>query len=193
MAKKSFIQMRLTKVKYFDRDIFQAISEGHRKALSKFGAYVRSDAKKLLRTAKALKPKSFSRFGLTEKSKGTISLKRRGKYIRVSGNPSKPGTPPRSVRGQLKKFLDFEYEDTFIPDVVIGPVKLPQRPNLLSKHPVPAIHEQRKSSHAIVRRRTKKNVKIRQRYPQRPYMVPAFEKNKKKVQLKRIYTNVIKA
>lgn len=169
----SFIQMRLRKARFFDRDIFRGVEEGHKRALARFGAFVRSDARKSMRNARVRKT-----------ARNTITTRRKGKQVRVSRKPSAPGTPPRAVQGDIKRFLFFEYENK---NVVIGPWKLPHKTK--TRHPVPAMHEQRHPSHAIVRRRFKRRT-VTQRYPQRPFMVPAFEKNKKK--LPGLYKDTVK-
>jgi len=173
---ESFIGFRIRTARFFDRDLLKAISNGHKRALSKFGAFIRSDAKRSMRTARVRK-----------RRKGTRQVVRKGVVVRIAKSGSPEGTPPRAIYGHIKRFLFFEFDDSKGPNVVVGPWKLQEKTR--TKHPVPAIHEQRKKSHAFVRRRIKGKT-VNQRYPQRPYMVPAFEKNKKK--LRGLYRDVIR-
>lgn len=204
MPKQSYMQRRLKKIKFFDRDVLKGISVGHAKALARFGAYVRSDAKRSLRTARSL-DKSIASGRRKKGTKGTIRVYRPawktdkmggvidegGKKIRILRNPSTPGSPPRSIKGQLKRFLFFSYDDSNGPNVVVGSEWLPQAKNLVSKFPVPAMHEQNSPLHKYVTRRKKKNSGlVAQKYPERPYMKPAFASNIPK--LPTIYKDVIK-
>ena len=74
---------------FFDRGAVQAaVDEGTRKALSKFGAYVRTRAKSSIRKRKSI---------------------------------SKPGFPPSSHAGDLRRLILFQY-DKPKNSVVIGPL-----------------------------------------------------------------------
>lgn len=72
--------MRNNLVFFDDKAILKAVDKGTRKALSKWGAYVRSDARRSLRNAKKNRPNS------------------------------RPGEPPRLHTGELKRFLFFAYD-----------------------------------------------------------------------------------
>lgn len=72
--------MRGNLVFFDDKAILRAVDKGTRKALSKWGAYVRSDARRSLRKATKKKP------------------------------ASRPGEPPRIHTGELKRFLFFAYD-----------------------------------------------------------------------------------
>jgi hypothetical protein len=116
-----------------------------RRALSKFGAYVRSDAKRSIRKA-AQGKKGWSK-------------------------PSKPGTPPRSRIGTLKQHIYFAYEPTKR-NVVIGPALLARArtDNLVMLE------------HGGQRQMTlptygNQKVTTRAKYPARPFMRPALERN----------------
>lgn len=179
--KQSYVEVRLKNAKFFDRNVIRGTSAAHHDAMSRFGAYVRDTAKKSMRTARTRKT-----------SRNTITVlvgpPGRQSFRRITATPSKPGRPPRSIKGQLKRFLIFEYS-SFFKNVVIGPIWLPQAKGLRTKHPVPAMHEQKEASHAFVRRQIYNKV-VSSIYPQRPYMAPAFDKNTKK--LRRLYRNSIK-
>lgn len=161
------IGVRAAKAQFFDRYVKDRVGAMHRKALSKFGRNVRKDARALMKTARKRK----------RKTKNTMAIRRRGQLIQVSSVPSPPGTAPRSVRGHLKRFLFFLYEPRS-KNVVIGPILLPRARNA-GNAPVPAVHEQKRRSEGIVHKRSRrKRKRYTVRYPRRPYMIPAFEKNK---------------
>ena len=73
----------------FDRNVFRGVKKAHLKALSKFGAFVRSDAKRSMRQARALKR--------TTKTAATRKVILRGKTSQIRKRGSKPGTPPRAI------------------------------------------------------------------------------------------------
>ena len=76
---------------FFDRQgVAKKVDSATKRALSKFGAYVRQTAKTSIRKRKSV---------------------------------SKPGDPPRSHSGLLKRFIFFGYEPQKR-SVVIGPTKL---------------------------------------------------------------------
>lgn len=77
---------------FFDRPITKSLDQAARKALSKFGAFVRTSARS--------------------------SIRRRQR-------PSDAGSPPSSHTGILKRFLFFAY-DPFRKSVVVGPAKTNQ-------------------------------------------------------------------
>lgn len=82
------------KTLFFDRQrVLKAVDSARRKVLSKFGAFVRQRARSSIRPG----------------GKGNIV--------------SKPGQPPRSHVGLLKRFLFFAFDETS-KSVVIGPAKI---------------------------------------------------------------------
>ena len=143
------IGMKLNKAKsqFFDRAKVQnAISRRERKVLSRFGAFVRSDAK--------------------------ASIRRRKR-------PSKPGQGPTNQTGRLKKNIFFVYSHSRR-SVIIGPTLLngsTNAPEILEQGGVTTVHSVR-----TVRQRNGKRKQIRVtkrvQIEPRPYMGPAFEKNK---------------
>ena len=100
--------------------------------------------------------------------------------IRKRKNPSAPGSPPSSHCGLLKKFIWFGYEPNRR-SVVIGPARLGgnsrgQAPELLEYGGITTIR----------RRKRRRRIRIRAR----PYMGPAFEKER--TQLPALWKNSIK-
>lgn len=121
MAVASF-QLRTVTGSFFDRGIVtRAMSKQEKTVLSKFGAYVRQRAKSSIRKAKQ---KAMSDLTPDE----LLTYKIIAARAKKEGRPrpkrplasSKPGEPPRSVLGYLKKFLYFAY-DAGTKSVVIGP------------------------------------------------------------------------
>jgi len=178
---RKFFGVKIKDLKFFDRAVVQGLERGHKRALSRFGAFVMRDARQSLKTARARK---------TARNTITVLRGRPGekRKVRVTRTPSKDGDPPRSVIGTLKRGIVFEYEPARRaggrPNVVIGPKLVPQSRLLQSRHPVPAMHEQKQKYHKFVRRRHPRTRKtINQVYPDRPYMKPAFKKNRRKVSI----------
>lgn len=84
------------------------------------------------------------------------------------GKPSAPGTPPKVRRGQLKRFLFFVW-DTFSRSVVVGPQSF--FPGKIEQ--IPGVHEH---GGTLTRRSRKKKRSYVARYPARPFMLPAHQK-----------------
>ena len=106
--------------------------------------------------------KVLSRFGAFVRRGARSSIRKRKSV-------SKPGAPPSSHTGLLKRNIFFVYE----PDrsnVVIGPIQLN------SGTDAPALLEHGGSA---TRRRRKK--RVRMTYRPRPFMGPAFEREKPKL------------
>ncbi|MBI1372480.1 MAG: hypothetical protein GC159_06935 [Phycisphaera sp.] len=101
--------------------------------------------------------KVLSRFGAFVRRTARQSIRKRKK-------PATPGSPPSSHIGLLKKFIFFGYEPQKR-SVVIGPVRLSQK----GRGEAPALLEH--GGTGKVRRK-------RVRYRPRPYMGPAFEKER---------------
>lgn len=127
------MSLKSAKGAFFDRPaVKKTVDHATRRNLSKFGAFVRQRAKtSIRRPSKSAKPRI-----------------------------SKPGRPPYSHTGLLKKFLFFAY-DANQQSVVIGPVQLRK-----SDGRAPSLLE-----HGGVAQRDGE----RQRYRPRPYMQPAFD------------------
>lgn len=128
----------------------------------------------------------FDRVAVTSSvSKAGIKvLSRFGSYVRRSArqlikNPTKskphsaPGEPPRNQLGLLKNFIFFSF-DPVARSVVIGPVKLPRTGN------APEALEYGGPTTISVRQGNRRK-KVRKVIEARPYMQPAFDKNKDKI------------
>jgi len=111
--------------------------------------------------------KVLSRFGAFVRRAAKSSIARRKRV-------SSPGQPPSSHSGLLKKFIFFGYEPANR-NVVIGPAKLNQKigdaPHALERGGVSTVVEGLRGS------RRKRRVKIKAR----PFMGPAFNKEKPKL------------
>lgn len=92
---------------FFTPELRKYVDEKTANALSKFGAYVRKEARDLIRRQK---------------------------------KPSKPGNPPSSPTGRLKKSILFFY-DKKAKSVVIGPIKFSGVQLRQTNKPVPAVLE----------------------------------------------------
>ncbi len=165
------IGVAAAKTQFFDRQVFAAYERAEKLALSKFGAYVRSDARKSMRRAPKRKRIVGRNFGARDE---------RGRFLKATGGRevvqyghSSAGNPPYTIKGQLRRFIYFLY-DRFKQNVIIGPIKLARKSG--SGVPVPGLHEH--SGHQMVRFGRKQVVA---HYPARPYMRPAGEKNVKKL------------
>ena len=91
--------------------------------------------------------------------------------IRKRKRASRPGQPPSSHTGLLKKFIFFGYEPAKR-SVVIGPVRLTQK----GRGEAPSLLEYGGST-KVKHRGTRKRAKVRPR----PFMRPAFEKEQPKL------------
>lgn len=121
---------------FFDRDaVMRKADAATRRALSRFGAFVRRTAKGSIRKRKKASP---------------------------------PGSPPSSHTGLLKKFIFFGY-DPSARSVVIGPARLNQK----GQGDAPSLLEY--GGRATIKRRGETKSAV---YPARPFMGPAFEKEK---------------
>ena len=106
--------------------------------------------------------KVLSRFGAFVRRGARSSIRRRKSV-------SQPGSPPSSHTGLLKRNIFFVYERQRS-NVVIGPILLNKGTD------APAILEHGGS---VTRRRRKK--RVRMTYRPRPFMGPAFEREKPKL------------
>ena len=136
-----------TRTFFYSRKVLRLLDKKTHAGLKRFGSYVRTTARR--------------------------SIKPVGK----SGQPSKPGQPPKSRRGLLKNFIFYGF-DLAKRSVVIGPQKI-----VGLKGKIPNVLEyggniKNKSKHRTV---TSSKVSAR------PYMGPAFKKAKK--QLSSLWSN----
>lgn len=135
---------------FFDRkEVRDALDKGTRKALSKFGSFVRTGSRRSIRNAPMADAKT-----------GAILKGRRKKGVAVRQAVSQPGKPPFSHTGLLRKFILFGF-DAAAKSVVIGPILA------ASESGAPQSLEEG----GTTRTRRGKVVTIRPR----PYMAPAFK------------------
>lgn len=117
------------------------------------------DRKSVIRAADRATRKVLSRFGAFVRRAARSSIRRRKRV-------SRPGQPPTSWTGLLRRFLFFSYEPRKR-SVVIGPARLNkgdgEAPRLLEHG-------------GTVARRGRGGKRRVLRYRARPYMGPAFEK-----------------
>lgn len=147
---------------FFDRPIVERLNRTAVRGLSRFGAYVRRDARKSLRKARQktlaeLTDDERRRFRIRQQ----IAKRQGGPRPKRPLAPSKPGEPPRMIQGDIKKFLFFAYEPQER-SVVIGPARTSGGTG------APETLEQ--GGHV-----TLKNGRVR--IEPRPSMKPAFDKN----------------
>jgi len=143
------IDMRFKQFFFDAKTVTSRVDSATRKVLSKFGAFVRRTAKNSIKKAPFVsrKPRGKERTDLRRKS-------------------SRPGKPPFSQTGLLKKFIFFGYE-TAKRSVVIGPARLTQR----GRGEAPSLLEHGGSG--VVQRRGRRK---RVTYASRPFMGPAMTK-----------------
>lgn len=96
--------------------------------------------------------------------------------IRKRRSSAPPGSPPSSHTGLLKRFIFFGY-DAQARSVVIGPARLDQRgrgeaPSLLEHGGVATL------TRRTGRRQARNQARRQVRYRPRPFMGPAFERQK---------------
>lgn len=119
------------------------------------------DRQAVISKVDAASRKVLSKFGAFVRRSAKSSIRKRKK-------PAPPGSPPSSHTGLLKKFIFFGY-DPERQSVVIGPTRLNQK----GRGEAPPLLEYGGKA-TLVRRGKKK----RTTYKARPYMGPAFEKEK---------------
>lgn len=128
----------VTKEMFFDRQaVIRAADRGTRRALSRFGAFVRTSARHSIRKRKAV---------------------------------SEPGQPPSSHVGLLRKLIYFGY-DAARRSVVIGPTPLHGTAE------VPPLLEYGGKA----RRPDRRGGRVTAVYRPRPFMGPAFERERAKL------------
>lgn len=137
---------------FFDRQaVISAVDKASRKVFARSGALVRAIARKSMRR------------------------------VRPDAPPAPPGSPPRSRKGLLKRFMFYVF-DPSSKTVVVGPALLPRmrRRDLT----IPQLHEHGGETRAVIReirwekgrRRRVETRKRKLRFPRRPYMEPALAK-----------------
>lgn len=172
------------KAGFFDSDaVMKAVDDASRKALSKAGAFIMTDAKRSMRPAKqapasSLKPAQQASF------KRRMKLFKEGKIAQKPKRPlvaSKPGEPPRTRVGFIKKFLYFAF-DSQTKSVVVGPAllnKTTMAQATLEEGGTAVIKSLRFVTRdgQVTTETTSKTITIEPR----PYMQPAYGRNKEKV------------
>ena len=126
------------------------------------------DRAKVKRAVDAATRRVLSKFGAFVRRRARSS-------IRARKAVSEPGQPPTNRTGVLRDGIIFAYEQSFRPNVVIGPVLTNQsaRAHRAAQGTVPQVLEE--GGEIIVK--TKKQSRLA-RIQARPYMQPAFEKEK---------------
>jgi hypothetical protein len=122
------------------------------------------DNEKIIRSVDTATRKVLSRFGAFVRRTARGSIRKRKKT-------SPPGKPPTSHTGLLKQFIFFSYEPQR-KNVVIGPMRLTQN----NRGDAPSALEYG-GTVMLDRGKDKTQVSVRSR----PYMGPAFEKEKQKL------------
>lgn len=113
------------KLTFFDRPaVLNATDKASRKVLSKFGAFVRTRARRSIRKAKQTPVGEMTEEQVKEYRKQVSIAKYYGrKKPKRPLQASKPGQPPRSVIGLLRQFILFGF-DAAKNSVVVGPARL---------------------------------------------------------------------
>lgn len=119
------------------------------------------DSAKVIRQTDKATRRVFSKFGAFVRRTARRSIRSRKKT-------SEPGKPPSSHIGLLKKFIFFGYESQK-KSVVIGPARLSRN----SRGQAPSLLEY--GGHTTIKRGKKRH---RVNIKARPFMGPAFEKEK---------------
>lgn len=143
----------ISKGMFFDSEaVMKAVSAADRKVLSKFGAFVRTTARRSIRPA------------VVKNKKAVRAAKKAGtKTPKIEYQASQPGEAPRSRQGDLKRFILFGYEPE-ARNVVIGPTLVGDRASE-TPHRLEYGGEFRS-------KKTGKTIKV----AKRPFMKPAFDK-----------------
>ena len=121
------LKLKIADVKkmFFDREaVTGAVDKASMKVLSKFGAFVRTAARQSIRPARQKPLEELTEEQLKAYQRAVAIAKKSGKpKPRRPMQSSKPGQPPRSHLGLLKRFILFGY-DRDSNAVVIGPARL---------------------------------------------------------------------
>jgi len=119
------ITFRAAKSNFFDRaKVVRAVNRARRKALSRVGAFVRTRARRSIRKPRQMTLAEMSPEQREQHEQRVRRARRRGRpRPKRPRAASKPGEPPRSPTGTLKKFLFFAF-DQRTESVVVGPVAL---------------------------------------------------------------------
>lgn len=144
------VDFKTAKANFVDRKaVLSYVEKKQKRALSKFGAFVRATARQSIRKRK---------------------------------KASRPGQPPTNQTGLLKKFIFYFYDERE-GSVVVGPVKLKRNPDALE-----ALEFGGRFDRSIGRGSGRKRRRVL--YKARPFMQPAYEKEKP--QLDRVWSEAAK-
>lgn len=152
---------------FFDRPaVTGAVDRAAVRVLSRFGAFVRQTARRSIRKPKQMKlsdmsPEQRESFRIRKE----IAARRGETPPKRPAAPSRPGKPPRSQTGLLRKFIFFSF-DRATSSVVVGPQDVPTA----GPADVPRILEEG----GMTKITTGPNEGQRRRVAARPYMGPAF-------------------
>ncbi len=106
------VELKQFKQSFFDRDaVTKAMNRIERKALSKLGAFIRQRAKTSIRNAP-----------MANAETGEVTRGRKKKGVKLKPAISKPGQPPYSHEGSLKRLILFSY-DASRRSLIVGPAK----------------------------------------------------------------------
>lgn len=121
------LKLKIADVKrmFFDRAaVAGAVDKASMRVLSKFGAFVRTTARQSIRPARQTPISELTEEQLASYRRAVAIARRTGKpKPRRPMQSSKPGQPPRSHLGLLKRFIFFAYDQS-TNGVVIGPARL---------------------------------------------------------------------
>ena len=120
------------------------------------------DAPKVVRAVDKATRRVLSKFGAYVRTSARSSIRKRKK-------PSRPGSPPSSHTGLLKRFIYFGYDPAKC-SVVIGPARLNSKPGA-----APEALEYGGTTKFTTRRRGRK-VAVSAKIADRPFMRPALKK-----------------
>jgi hypothetical protein len=126
------LSLELAKTSFFDRAVVNAVKDAGRKILGRFGAFVRRDGRKSIKTAKRKTPGE-----LTPEERQRLAMRFRLWAVgRIAKKPlppfrsSAPGNPPlaHGSKSPIKLIL-FAY-DAAEQSVVVGPVAFGRQPGV---------------------------------------------------------------
>jgi hypothetical protein len=116
------LKLRTVTSTFFDRDVvLRSMSATTKAVLSKFGAYVRTRAKSSIRKARQKSIGELTADELLAYRIAAAEAKRQGRpRPKRPLAASRPGEPPRSILGHLRKFIYFAW-DPSTKSMVVGP------------------------------------------------------------------------
>lgn len=168
-----------SKARFFDREMTSHLDQKKRSALARFGAYCMRTARRSIRD---IRRKKVSELGPRQRAAYEANKGHFGSHSARRKLPlahSKPGQPPRSISGLLRKFIFFVY-DPNADSVVIGPALLDR--------PTGAPHILEYGGNTLATFFRKRNGKWNKytrnvTIAKRPYMAPAYDKTVPKMKL----------